>query len=185
MTKLKAPVTSNDHIRGNVNAPLTLLEYSDFECPYCKKADPIVKSVQRQFGDHLRFVFRHFPLVQLHPHAELAAETAEFAGAQDHFWEAHDLLFSNQDRLRTLGNVLLFELITAIGLSAAELQLALEKRIYYHKVQHDLLSVLQSGVKGTPTFFINGDKHEGSYEYEDLVFALEKAASKRTNISTH
>jgi protein-disulfide isomerase len=99
MAKLRTPVTSQDHIQGSEYAPLTLVEYGDYECPSCGSAYPIVKRVQEQFGRRLRFIFRNFPLSEIHPHAESAAETAEFAAAQQRFWEMHDLLFENQEQM--------------------------------------------------------------------------------------
>jgi protein-disulfide isomerase len=99
MAKLRTPVTSRDHIQGLEDAPLTLVEYGDYECPSCGSAYPIVKRVQEQFGRRLRFIFRNFPLSEIHPHAESAAETAEFAAAQQRFWEMHDLLFENQEQM--------------------------------------------------------------------------------------
>jgi len=99
MSVLKVPVTKNDHILGDDDAPVTLLEYGDYECPHCGAAHPIVKALLLQFGDQVRYVYRHFPLTQVHPNAEAAAETAEFAGAHDRFWQMHDLIFENQNRL--------------------------------------------------------------------------------------
>ena len=116
MAMLKVPVTSEDHAQGPESAEVTLVEYGDYECPHCGRAYPIVKQVQKHFGKRLRFVFRNFPLGEMHPHAESAAETAESAGAQGKFWEMHDLLFENQDRL---GGSLYLELAQQLELSAA------------------------------------------------------------------
>src|SRR5208282_3973771 len=99
MATLKVPVSPEDHAQGHDDAPVTLVEYGDYECPHCGRAYPIVQRVQKHFGEKLRFVFRNFPLSEMHPHAEAAAETAEFAGAHGKFWEMHDLLFENQARL--------------------------------------------------------------------------------------
>ena len=112
---LKVPVTSADHIRGPAQAPVTLVEYGDYECPYCGLAHPVVQRILDDLGPRLRFVFRHFPLSQVHPNAEPAAEAAEFAGARGRFWEMHDRLFENQDRLRPR---LLFALAEALELPA-------------------------------------------------------------------
>src|SRR5438105_10467607 len=112
MAELKVPVNENDHVQGKEDAPVTLVEYGDYECPYCGRAYYVIKRVQDHFGDDLRFVFRNFPLVEVHPLAEPAAETAEFAGAHGRFWEMHDGIYENQDRL---GIPLLFELATALG----------------------------------------------------------------------
>ena len=123
MAKLKVPVTPDDHIQGPENAPVTLLEYGDYECPYCGRAYPIVKALQGDFGEQLRFVFRHFPLAQIHPLAEPAAKAAEFAGSRGRFWEMHDRLYENQSRL---GVPLLFELARDLGLPDDGLREALE-----------------------------------------------------------
>jgi protein-disulfide isomerase len=169
MSTLKAPVTPRDHIRGPANAPLTLVEYGDYECPYCGAAHPIVNLVQEHFGPRLRFVFRHFPLSQAHPNAESAAESAEFAGAHGRFWEMHDGLYENQDRL---GLPLLFALAGTLGLSEVDLRAALVNGTYAGKVKSDFLGGVRSGVNGTPTFFINGVRHDGTFAFDDLVTAI-------------
>jgi protein-disulfide isomerase len=170
MSTLRAPVTPHDHIRGPANAPVTLVEYGDYECPHCGAAHPIVNLVQEHFGSRLRFVFRHFPLTQVHPNAEGAAESAEFAGARGLFWEMHDGIYENQDRL---GLPLLFALAEALGLSAPDLRAALVSGTYAPEVKKDFLSGVRSGVNGTPAFFINGVRHDGSYAFDDLVAAIE------------
>jgi protein-disulfide isomerase len=169
MSTLKAPVTPHDHVRGPANAPVTLVEYGDYECPHCGAAHPIVDLVQEHFGPRLRFVFRHFPLSQVHPNAESAAESAEFAGAHGRFWEMHDGLYENQDRL---GLPLLFALAEALGLSELELRAALVNGTYAGKVRSDFLGGVRSGVNGTPAFFINGLRHDGTYAFDDLVAAI-------------
>ena len=170
MGTLKVPVTQHDHIQGPANAPVTLVEYGDFECPGCGAAHPIVKLVLRHFGRRLRFVFRHFPLTQVHPNAEPAAESAEFAGAYGLFWEMHDGIYENQDRLSP---PLLFALAKAWGLSERELRDALVSEKYAPKVKSDFIGGVRSGVNGTPSFFINGHQHLGTYALEDLVLAIE------------
>jgi protein-disulfide isomerase len=167
---LKTPVNADDHIRGNLQAPVTLVEYGDYQCPFCRIAHGNVLLVERYFGDKLVFAFRHFPLSQVHPFAEAAAETAEFAGAYDRFWEAHDSLYEHQDRL---GPPLFLTLVRYLGLSEAELQAALAARTYAPKVRNDFLGGVRSGVNGTPTFFIGSRRHDGSYEFDDLVAAIE------------
>lgn len=172
MSKLKIPVGPEDHIQGDESSECTLVEYGDYECPHCARAHPIVKRLQRHFGKHLRFVFRNFPLSQLHPHAESAAEAAEFTASHGKFWEMHDLLFENQSRL----DIALYEaLAEELGLSSIELREALSGREYLPRVRADFAGGVRSGVNGTPTFFINGQRHDGSYEYEDLRAAIEKA----------
>jgi len=170
MATLKVPVTPEDHIQGDPNAQLTLLEYGDYECPHCGRAHPIVKRVQKHFGRRLRFVFRNFPLSQIHPHAQTAAETAEFAGANGRFWEMHDLIFENQDRL---GLPLLLALTEELGLDPQALREALTTGEFEPRVRRDFLSGVRSGVNGTPTFFVNERRHDGPWEFEDLVMALE------------
>jgi protein-disulfide isomerase len=170
MATLRAPVTSADHSFGPASAPVTLVEYGDYECGYCGLAHPIVKLVLEHFGKRLRFVFRHFPMSQIHPNAEGAAESAEYAGAHGRFWEMHDGIYENQDRL---GLPLLFALAGALGLSESGLRNALVTGQYAPKVRSDFLGGVRSGVNGTPTFFVNGQRHDGSYEFDDLVAAIE------------
>jgi len=171
MGTLKIPVTQHDHIRGPADAPITLVEYGDYECPHCGLAHPIVNAVQEHFARRLRFVFRHFPLNQIHPNAEAAAESAEFAGARGRFWEMHDGIYDNQDRL---GLPLLLALAVRLGLSEPELRNALASGEYEPKVRVDFLGGVRSGVNGTPAFFINGERHDGTYEFDDLVAAIER-----------
>jgi protein-disulfide isomerase len=171
MGTLRVPVTQHDHSKGPANAPVTLVEYGDFECPGCGAAYPIVNLVLQHFGPKLQFVFRHFPLTQVHPNAEPAAESAEFAGAHGRFWEMHDGIYENQDRL---GSPLLFALAGALELSELELRNALASEKYAPKIKSDFLGGVRSGVNGTPSFFVNGRQHEGSYAFEDLVAAIEQ-----------
>lgn len=181
MAKLRTPVTSRDHIQGPEDAPLTLVEYGDYECPSCGSAYPIVKRVQEKFGKRLRFVFRHFPLSEIHPHAESAAEAAEFAAAQERFWEMHDRLFENQERL---SEALYSELAQELGLSPTALREAIEEGKYKDRVRTDLSSGVRSGVNGTPTFFINGTRHDGPVDYETLVLTLrEESGEGRAEIA--
>jgi protein-disulfide isomerase len=180
MATLKAPITSVDHIRGPNDAPVTLVEYGDYECPYCGAAHPIVKRVREHFGKKLRFVFRNFPITAMHPHAESAAETAEFAGAHGVFWNMHDGFFESQDRM---GQRLLFTLVEAMGLSAPALQHALDTRAYTQKVRADFVGGVRSGVNGTPCFFVNNDRHDGSYAYEELVEAVDTHMPAKTTIT--
>jgi len=170
MAKLKVPVTQRDHSLGPANAPITLVEYGDYECPHCARAHSIVGALRDHFAGELRFVFRHFPLAQIHPNAQVAAQSAEFAGAHGKFWEMHDGIYENQEQL---GFPLLFALAAALGLAEAELREALETSEYEPKVRADFLGGLHSGVNGTPTFFINGERHDGSYEFVSLLAAIE------------
>jgi protein-disulfide isomerase len=171
---LRVPVGEHDHIQGEPAATCTLIEYGDYECPHCGHAYPIVKRVQKHFGKRLRFVFRNFPLGEMHPHAESAAETSEFSGSKHKFWEMHDMLFENQERL---GVAMYLKLAAELGLQPEELRASLEKRTFLGKVKGDFTGGVRSGVNGTPTFFINGERHDASFEYEDLVGAIEGALS--------
>ena len=165
-------VTADDHTLGPAGAPVTVLEYGDYECPYCGQAYPIVQEVQKQFGKRLRLVFRNFPLSEMHPHAEAAAEVAEFAGAQGKFWEMHDKLYENQARL---GEELYFDLADKLKLSSTALRQALKERTFEARVRADFRGGVRSGVNGTPTFFINGHRHDGSFDLETLVSAIHQA----------
>lgn len=172
MSQLKVPVSNNDHVEGPADASVTLVEYGDYECPFCGLAQPSVKAVRARYKDNLRFVFRHFPLTQVHPHAEPAAETAEFAGDHLRFWQMHDALYEAQ---RWLSMPLLFNLTSALGLSEIELRYALAQERYRPKVRNDFIGGVRSGVNGTPTFFVNGIRHNGSFDFEDLAAAIDAA----------
>jgi protein-disulfide isomerase len=174
MANLKVPVALADHILGEKDAAVTLVEYGDYECPHCGHAHPIVNAVRKHFGEQLRFVFRNFPLTEIHPHAEAAAEAAEFAGAQGHFWEMHDGIFENQPRLN---GRLLAELAAGLGLSSEDLTAALEGHEYLPRIKSDFLGGVRSGVNGTPTFFINGVRYDGAPEFEELVEAIDEQLS--------
>jgi protein-disulfide isomerase len=169
---LTVPVGERDHVRGPATAPLTLLEYGDYECPYCGAAHPIVKQVERLFEGDLRFAFRHFPLSKIHRHAYQAAEAAEAAGAQGRFWEMHDLLFEHQDRLGTQD---LLGYANALDLDLARFARDLETHAHAQRLREDFLSGVRSGVNGTPTFFINEVRHNGGYDLSTLVEALREA----------
>ena len=158
------------HIRGPVNARLTLLEYGDFECPYCGAAHPVVDEICRRLGRHLRFVFRHFPLSTVHPHAELAAEAAEAAGAQGKFWEMHDRLFEHQD---ALGNDDLIAHGSALDLDIDALTRELADGTYAQRVREDFTTGVRSGVNGTPSFFINSVRYDGSHDLGSMLNTLE------------
>jgi protein-disulfide isomerase len=173
MTKLSVPVSAKDHRQGEADAPCTLVEYGDYQCPSCGQAYPIVKRVQKHYGKRLSFVFRNFPLTQMHPFAEPAAETAEFAGANGKFWGMHDLIYENQERLGD--EELLPELAKQLHLAPAKLLEALESREFEPRVKSDFSSGVRSGVNRTPTFFINGQRHDGPYDFASLVEAIDGA----------
>ena len=173
-TALTMPVDDErDHIQGPANAAVTLVEYGDYECPYCGAAYPIVKEVQARMGDRLRFVFRNFPITTSHPHAEQAAESAEAAAAQERFWEMHDVLYENQ---RHLGDDHLLSYAEQLGLDVERFGKELAEHVHAARVREDFMSGVRSGVNGTPTFYINGLRHDDSYELETLLDALEAAA---------
>lgn len=173
MAKLKVPVGPADHAQGPANAPVTLVEYGDYECPHCGRAHAIVKALQKRFGRQLRFVFRNFPLREIHPNAETAAETAEFAATQDKFWEMHDLIFENQ---QDLSQELLSDLAKRLKLDARELARALEVGEFAERVKTDFSGGVRSGVNGTPTFFINGQRHDADFELDTLGRAITEAS---------
>ena len=168
--RLTLPISGRDHIQGPRNAEITLLEYGDYECPFCGQAFPIVKEIQRKLGDRLCFAFRHFPLTNAHPHAEHAAEAAEAAGAQGHFWEMHDTLYENQDALEDED---LFQYADALGLDAERLIREVQAGKYSPKIREDFRSGVRSGVNGTPTFFVNGERYDGAWGLEPLLATLE------------
>ena len=171
---LAMPVDDDrDRIQGPADAPITLVEYGDYECPYCGAAYPIVKRIRRQMADQLRFVFRNFPITTSHPHAEAAAETAEVAGAQGRLWEMHDLLFENQ---RHLTGPDLRSYAETLGLDLERFDDELAGHLYADRVREDFMSGVRSGVNGTPTFFINGLRHNGSYDLTTMLAAIERAA---------
>ncbi|MDX6491371.1 MAG: hypothetical protein QOD43_1616 [Gaiellaceae bacterium] len=173
-TALTLPVDDErDHVQGPADAAVTLVEYGDYECPYCGAAYPIVKEVQARMGDRLRFVFRNFPITTSHPHAEQAAESAEAAAAQERFWEMHDVLYENQ---RHLGDDHLLGYAEQLGLDVERFGKELAEHVHAPRVREDFMSGVRSGVNGTPTFYINGMRHDDSYELETLLAALEEAA---------
>lgn len=172
-TKLTAPVdNSRDHLEGNPDAPVTLVEYGDYECPYCGKAYPIVKAVQAQMGDKLRFVFRNFPLTEMHPHAAHAALAAESAGTMGKFWEMHDTLYENQ---RALTDDHLRQYAQKVGIDATTLMEAVQNGEAADRVEEDFSTAVRSGVNGTPTFFINGVRRDAGWDEEKLLAALQAA----------
>ena len=163
-----------DHIQGPVDAPVTLVEYGDYECPYCGAAYPIIKEVQDRMGERLRFVFRNFPITTSHPHAGQAAEAAEGAAAQGPFWEMHDLLYENQQHLEDAD---LLAYAERIGLDVERFAKELTEHVHADRVHEDLMSGVRSGVNGTPTFYINGARHDDSYDLDTMLATLERAAS--------
>jgi protein-disulfide isomerase len=172
--KLVLPVGKRDHIQGPATAFVTLVEYGDYECPYCGQAYIVVKALQRQLGDQMRFVFRNFPLTTVHPHAENAAEVAEAAGAQHKFWPMHDILFEHQS---ALSDRYLKEYAAQLGLVVLRLTREMVEHRYAPRVREDFMSGVLSGVNGTPTFFINGLRYDGSSDPVSMLEAIERAAA--------
>jgi protein-disulfide isomerase len=170
---LAVPVGPEDHIQGPENAPLTLVEYADYECPYCGDAHVVVKRLQDELGPRLRFVFRNFPLTQVHPHAQLAAEAAEAAGAQNRFWEMHERLYENQ---AALSPELIGAVAHGLGLDMERFEKDLASGQFRERVERDFMGGIRSGVPGTPTFFINGERHDGAPDEVSLLGALQAAA---------
>ena len=168
MAVLKAPLTRRDHRRGDPDAPVVLVEYGDYQCPHCAAAEPVVEALLRGFGHDLQAVFRHFPLSQVHPLSEVAAQAAEFAGAHGAFWPMHTAVFANQAQL---GLPVIFAIAGALNLPQPALRQALEARTYSAKVRQDFIGGVRSGVNGTPCFFVGGRRHDGAHSFAALAAA--------------
>lgn len=171
MSQLQPAASAQDHISGDLNAPIVLVEYGDYQCPYCGKAYAVVKQVQKQFGKDVALVFRNFPLVSMHPEAQNAAVVAEFAGKHGKFWEAHDALYENQ---RSLGMPFYKQLVKLLGLSEQDLQTAMQSDAFEQRLRGDIESGMKSGVNGTPSFYINGEKFVTPGGYNDLAPVIEE-----------
>ena len=174
---LTMPVSKRDHIQGLTDAPLTLVEYGDYECPACGQAYPIIKAIQHAAGKQLRFVFRNFPLVNAHPYAEHAAEAAESAGTRGRFWEMHDLLFENQAGLE---DQQLAQYAMELGLDARTLVTEVREGRFTPRIREDFISGVKSGVNGTPTFFINALRYDGDYDARSILGALEGSRASQS-----
>src|SRR5262249_111352 len=159
-SKLTVPVGPNDHAQGPASAPVTLVEYGDYECPHCGRAYPIVKRIQERLGDRLRFVFRNLPLAELHPNATAAAELAEAAASQGKFWEMHDMLLEHQAALEPED---LRRYAQKLDLDIGKLEATLASGTPSDRVRKDFMSAIRSGANGTPTFFINGERFDGAW----------------------
>ena len=175
----RAPaVTDGDHVLGDAGALVTLIEYGDFECPYCGRAYPILKRVKQRLGSRLRFAFRHFPLGEIHPHAEHAAEAAESAAARGGpgaFWAMHDMIFEHQS---ALDDASLARYATRAGVEGEAVLTDLLEGRYQQVIRASFMSGVKSGVNGTPTLFIDGIRYDGPRDEETLVAALELVASE-------
>jgi protein-disulfide isomerase len=170
--RLSIPVAERDHIRGNADAPTTLVEYGDYECPYCGRSHPMVEEIRKRMGERLRFVFRHFPQNSVHPHAGHAAQAAEAAGAQQKFWEMHDMLFAHQADLAAED---IHRYALRLGLEFYKFEADLSSERFVPRVRADIESGQRSGVTRTPTFFINGTRFDGQRELEPLFAAIAAA----------
>ena len=171
---LTQPVSARDHVAGSADAPLTLVEYGDYQCPYCGAAYPVVKRLQRVLGNKMRFVFRNLPLTQAHPYALIAAEAAEAAALQGKFWEMHDLIYEQQALLKPDIIPLWAE---KIGLNLERLSDDIAQGIPEKRIREDRRSGIRSGVNGTPTFFVNGARYDGRPDYNSMLEALESLVS--------
>jgi protein-disulfide isomerase len=174
--KLKIPVSKEDHSQGPDNAPLVLVEYGDYQCPHCGHAFPIVKRLQKALGEKLKFVFRNFPLSEVHPDALNAAKVAEGAALQGKFWEMHDKIYEQQQNLdvESLGDY-----AAQLGLDVEALNEAVGKASVEKKVETDFEGGVRSGVNGTPTFFVNGLRYDGDWEYAPFLSALKEMLSEK------
>ena len=172
VARLGLPVGERDHVLGPATAPVTLVEYGDFECPYCRAAVPIVQELQRLLGDRLRLVFRHFPLTRLHPHAQHSAEAAEAAAAQESFFPMHAALFEHQDALE---DEQLVQYAADLDLDAARIRDELAAHTYAGRVREDFESGVRSGVRGTPTFYLDGIRYDGLVGVRQFLTAIREA----------
>jgi protein-disulfide isomerase len=172
---LKPAVSSHDHMQGGNDAPIELVEYGDYECPHCGRAYPILKEVQRKLKNSLKFVFRNFPLSEMHPDAFNAAVATEAAAVQGKFWEMHDIVFENQENLSPTD---LLAYAKQIGLDINQFKTDINKEAISAKVENDFESGILSGVNGTPSFYINGIKYNGSWEEADLTEHLKSLLKK-------
>jgi len=175
MAKLSIPISAEDHLQGDLDAEVNLVEYGDYQCPSCGAAYPIVKRLQKHYGKRLLFVFRNFPLSQMHLQAEPAAEAAEFAAAHGKFWEMHDLLYENQENL---GEELFKTLADELKLPSDKLLNAVAEQTYQARIRADFAGGIRSGVNGTPTFYINGQRNNGPFDYDFLRQQIDDALAR-------
>ena len=171
--RLTEPQPERDHIQGPHNAPVKMLEYGDYECPYCGAAHGVLKAIQQALGNRLCFAYRNFPLSNAHPHAQDAAEAAEAAGEQGKFWEMHDLIYENQEALEVED---LVQYAATLELDVQRLINQLQTGVFGPRVKEDFLTGVRAGVNGTPTIFINGDRFDGVPDFASLFAALSQAA---------
>lgn len=179
MNILKQPVTPADHQQGNINAAITLIEYGDFECPYCGRAHPLVKRLLKEMPDDIHFIFRNFPLTEIHPYAYASAVAAEAAGKQNKFWEMHDLIYENQEKLNT---AYLLTLAENLQINMKQFALDMKSKETERKVEMDFEGGIRSGVNGTPTFFLNGNRLS---TYNETYKSLHDAVLLELEVQQH
>ena len=175
--KLQTPVSAEDHIQGNQQAAIALVEYGDYQCPYCGLAYPVVKRLQRHFANDLKFVFRNFPLVQSHEYALLAAAAAEAAGNQGQFWEMHDMLYEHQEQLTSQD---LLSYAKDLKLDLIQFDQDIKSEAILNRIRADYGSGEMSGIEGTPAFFINGEKYIGAPQFSEMKQFIEELITRRT-----
>ena len=173
---LNPPVGKRDHVIGPWNAEIVVVEYGDFECPYCAAAEPVFRALREALPNSLLFAYRHFPLAEAHPHALHAAVAAEAAGAQGKFWEMHDFLFAHQDALEDED---LIDYAAEVGCNLDQFVNDMAENRYAARVREDFLSGVRSGVNGTPTIFINGLRYDGPRDLDSILAAIEQVAAVR------
>jgi protein-disulfide isomerase len=173
--RLLEPVNETDHVLGAADAPITLVEYGDYECPDCLNTLPIIATLRELYGEKLRFIFRHFPRSSVHPHASVAATAAEAAAEQGKFWEMHETLFKHQ---KEFGEIDLSHLALRLGLEIYKFEASLGRDPHRSRIDGDYAGGVRSGVKGTPTFFINGVRYEGRIEANALITAIDASISR-------
>ena len=175
-SRLTPPVNEKDHVMGPHNPSIELVEYGDYQCPHCAAAHPVVKALERSYGGSLKFVFRHFPLSEIHQYAEAAAMAAEAAGRQGAYWQMHEILFSRQPELNIRS---LFDFAETLGLNMMKFGTDIKDKGVAVKVEGDFISGMRSGVNGTPSFFINNYKYNGVYDFESMAGAIESSIVER------
>jgi NhaA family Na+:H+ antiporter len=176
--KLSLPVTKSDHILGPSDAPITLVEYGDYECPHCRLVHRIIKQLRERLGDKLRYVYRHLPITTVHAQARLAAEAAEAAAAQGKFWEMHDALFDHD----VIDKAHILQYAAAIGLDMEQFQRDLDQHTFADRVEADFRSGIRSGANGTPSFYVNGERYDGAWDLESLLETIEKPLGLRVSL---
>ena len=179
--KLHMPIGERDHAKGSMEAPIQIVEWGDFECPHCGHANIVIQDLLRRMGDQVNYVYRHFPLSKIHPQATLAAEASEAADAQGKFWEMHDLLFKYQ---ADLSNMVIFELAEQLDLDMKKFRSDIDNHVYTDRVNEDFKSGVRSGVNGTPTLFVNGNRYDGAWDLESLMEIIEKPLGVRIRLVT-